>query len=113
MFSRPRIQQRRRFSNEIGDARIQDDIAYGSDRRQLPGITSATDSLDALFRFRLSTDRVRAFKPERSKRMKAYVVETANGPFPEVEIPALTLMSGQVLVRICASGINPLDTKAV
>lgn len=45
--------------------------------------------------------------------MKAYVVETANGPFPEVEIPALTLMSGQVLVRICASGINPLDTKAV
>lgn len=43
--------------------------------------------------------------------MNAYVVETANGPFREVEMPTPPPKDGQVLVRICASGINPLDTK--
>ncbi len=43
--------------------------------------------------------------------MKAYVVETANGPFREVEMPTPVPVRGQVLVRISASGINPLDTK--
>jgi NADPH:quinone reductase-like Zn-dependent oxidoreductase len=43
--------------------------------------------------------------------MKAYVVETANGPFVETEMPTPSLFDGQVLVRIAASGINPLDTK--
>ena len=43
--------------------------------------------------------------------MKAYIVETANGPFREVEMLTAVPMTGQVLVRICASGINPLDTK--
>ncbi|MEO6910667.1 MAG: alcohol dehydrogenase catalytic domain-containing protein [Edaphobacter sp.] len=43
--------------------------------------------------------------------MKAYIVETANGPFREVEMPTPVPRDGQVLVRICASGINPLDTK--
>lgn len=43
--------------------------------------------------------------------MKAYVVETANGPFREVDVPMPVPMDAQVLVRICASGINPLDTK--
>lgn len=43
--------------------------------------------------------------------MKAYVVEVANGPFREVEIATPLPMGGQVLVKICASGINPLDTK--
>jgi len=43
--------------------------------------------------------------------MKANVVETVNGPFREVEMPTPLPMHGQVLVRICASGINPLDTK--
>jgi NADPH2:quinone reductase len=43
--------------------------------------------------------------------MKAYIVETANGPFRQVELPTPVPASGQVLVKICASGINPLDTK--
>jgi len=43
--------------------------------------------------------------------MKAYVVAAANGPFSEVEMPTPLPAQGQVLVRICASGINPLDTK--
>jgi len=43
--------------------------------------------------------------------MKAYIVETAGGPFRAVEIPTPQPASGQVLVRIRASGVNPLDTK--
>lgn len=43
--------------------------------------------------------------------MKAHVVETANGPFRGVEMATPLPMQGQVLVKICASGINPLDTK--
>lgn len=43
--------------------------------------------------------------------MKAHVVETANGRFREVELATPVAGNGQVLVRICASGINPLDTK--
>ncbi|MGA8938282.1 MAG: zinc-dependent alcohol dehydrogenase family protein [Acidobacteriaceae bacterium] len=43
--------------------------------------------------------------------MKAFVVETVNGPFHEVEMPTPVPRDGQVLVRICASGVNPLDTK--
>ena len=43
--------------------------------------------------------------------MKVYVVETPDGPFHEVEMPTPQPKDGQVLVKICASGINPLDTK--
>lgn len=43
--------------------------------------------------------------------MKAYVVEVANGPFREVDVMKPEPGPGQVLVRICASGVNPLDTK--
>jgi NADPH2:quinone reductase len=43
--------------------------------------------------------------------MKAYLVETPNGAFREVDIPTPRPASGQVLVKILASGINPLDTK--
>jgi NADPH:quinone reductase-like Zn-dependent oxidoreductase len=43
--------------------------------------------------------------------MKAYVVESAGGPFRPVEIPTPEPASDQALVKICASGINPLDTK--
>ena len=43
--------------------------------------------------------------------MKAYVVDSANGPFREVEMPTPMPVEGQVLVRIRGSGINPLDTK--
>jgi NADPH:quinone reductase len=43
--------------------------------------------------------------------MKTYVVESPNGPFRPVEIPIPQPASGQVLVKISASGVNPLDTK--
>jgi len=41
----------------------------------------------------------------------AYVVESANGPFREVHLPQPVPREGEVLVRISASAINPLDTK--
>lgn len=43
--------------------------------------------------------------------MKAYFVENAGGPFHTVETPTPQPASGQVLVKIHASGVNPLDTK--
>lgn len=43
--------------------------------------------------------------------MKGYIVERANGPFQEVNLPTPQPKNGQVLVAICASGINLLDTK--
>jgi NADPH:quinone reductase-like Zn-dependent oxidoreductase len=43
--------------------------------------------------------------------MKAYVVDIADAPFREVETMKPEPMAGQVLVKICASGVNPLDTK--
>jgi NADPH:quinone reductase len=43
--------------------------------------------------------------------MKTYVVEVANGPFRKVDVMKPQPGPGQVLVRICASGVNPLDTK--
>ena len=43
--------------------------------------------------------------------MKAFVVEVANGPFKELEISKPEPGPGQVLVKIQASGVNPLDTK--
>ena len=43
--------------------------------------------------------------------MKAYVVDIPDGPFREVETTRPESMAGQVLVKICASGVNPLDTK--
>jgi len=43
--------------------------------------------------------------------MKTYVVEVANGPFLEVDVIKQEPGPGQALVRICASGVNPLDTK--
>ncbi|MBY0504466.1 MAG: zinc-dependent alcohol dehydrogenase family protein [Bryobacteraceae bacterium] len=43
--------------------------------------------------------------------MRAYLVETANGPFQRVELPIPAPDFGQVLVRVKASGVNPLDTK--
>ncbi len=43
--------------------------------------------------------------------MKAYVVESANGPFQKVEMQQPSPSASQVLVKIIASGVNPLDTK--
>ena len=43
--------------------------------------------------------------------MKVYVVEAAGGPFRAMDVPRSPVGHGQVLVKICASGVNPLDTK--
>lgn len=43
--------------------------------------------------------------------MKTFVVEAVNGPFREVEAEMPEPGHGQAQVRICASGVNPLDTK--
>lgn len=43
--------------------------------------------------------------------MKAYVVEYPGGPFTAIDLPRPAPAGGQVLVRVHASGVNPLDTK--
>jgi NADPH:quinone reductase-like Zn-dependent oxidoreductase len=43
--------------------------------------------------------------------MKAAVVEAANSPFQIVDIARPEPGPGQILVKISASGVNPLDTK--
>ena len=43
--------------------------------------------------------------------MKALVLERPNDPFRLVDVPTPTPRPGEVLVRIHASGVNPLDTK--
>jgi NADPH2:quinone reductase len=43
--------------------------------------------------------------------MRAYIVNEPDGPFIEIDTPKPALAAGQVLVRIHASGVNPLDTK--
>ena len=43
--------------------------------------------------------------------MKAYVVDSANGPFQRVEMQRPEPTAHQVLVKVQASGVNPLDTK--
>ena len=43
--------------------------------------------------------------------MRALVLEGANLPFLLREVPRPTAGPGQVLVRIAASGVNPLDSK--
>ncbi len=47
----------------------------------------------------------------RSPKMRALVLESYNSAFVLTEIPRPTPGKGQVLVRIMASGVNPLDTK--
>ncbi len=43
--------------------------------------------------------------------MKTHIVDRPGGPFHEVDIAIPEPASHEVLVKICASGINPLDTK--
>src|ERR1700761_8131455 len=43
--------------------------------------------------------------------MRAYVVEQPGGDFQETELPRPVPGVGEVLVRVHASGVNPLDTK--
>jgi NADPH:quinone reductase len=43
--------------------------------------------------------------------MKALIVRSAGAPFELVEVPRPEPAAGEVLVRVRASGVNPLDTK--
>ena len=43
--------------------------------------------------------------------LRAYIVEHPEADFTEVELPRPAPAAGQVLVRVYASGVNPLDTK--
>src|SRR5271154_7512219 len=43
--------------------------------------------------------------------MRALVLQRPGDPFTLTEVPLPTAATGQVLVRIKASGVNPLDTK--
>src|SRR5215469_8737690 len=43
--------------------------------------------------------------------MEAYIVEEPGGSFRKTDLPRPTLRPNQVLVRIKASGVNPLDAK--
>ncbi|HEX2916905.1 MAG TPA: zinc-dependent alcohol dehydrogenase family protein [Edaphobacter sp.] len=43
--------------------------------------------------------------------MRAYVVNEPGAPFTLVDLPRPVLKANQVLVRVLASGVNPLDTK--
>src|ERR1700735_4981900 len=43
--------------------------------------------------------------------MKAYLVESPDGPFRETEMRKPEPLPGHVLVKISASCVNPLDTK--
>src|SRR5262250_1759853 len=43
--------------------------------------------------------------------MKALLVDQPNGPFRLIDVPRPAPRPGEVLVRIHASGVNPLDTK--
>jgi NADPH:quinone reductase len=42
---------------------------------------------------------------------RAWVVDEPGGKFREIELPQPALRANEVLVRICASGVNPVDTK--
>lgn len=46
-----------------------------------------------------------------SHTMQASLVDAVNSPFRIAQLPMPLVQSGQVLVRIKASGVNPLDTK--
>jgi NADPH:quinone reductase-like Zn-dependent oxidoreductase len=48
---------------------------------------------------------------ERAMAYKGWIVESPGGEFREIELPSPTLEKNQVLVRISASAVNPLDTK--
>jgi NADPH:quinone reductase len=43
--------------------------------------------------------------------MRAYLVEEPGGDFRQVDLPRPTPTMNQVLIRVRASGVNPLDTK--
>jgi NADPH2:quinone reductase len=57
------------------------------------------------------TNRPGKFNSRKKESMQAYVVDSPGGNFLATEVPRPTLAPNQVLVRIHASGVNPLDIK--
>lgn len=47
----------------------------------------------------------------KNQTMRALLLSAVDGPFERIELPRPVPGPGQVLVRIAASGVNPLDTK--
>ncbi|HKD09007.1 MAG TPA: hypothetical protein VKB79_24095 [Bryobacteraceae bacterium] len=45
------------------------------------------------------------------QRHSAWIVERPGGPFRKTAVPLPAPQANQVLVRIAASGVNPLDVK--
>jgi NADPH:quinone reductase-like Zn-dependent oxidoreductase len=43
--------------------------------------------------------------------MQAYIVEEPGADFRKVDLPRPALQANHVLIRVQASGVNPLDTK--
>jgi NADPH:quinone reductase len=48
---------------------------------------------------------------KKESAMVAYIIAEPGGEFRKVDLPRPTLTMNQVLVRVHASGVNPLDTK--
>ncbi len=59
----------------------------------------------------LSLPKPRKSMPSCKDHMRALVLQRPGDPFRLTEVPVPAATSGQVLVRIKASGVNPLDTK--
>ena len=51
------------------------------------------------------------YQERQRSHVNAYIVNEPNGEFQRVDLPRPTLEANHVLVRVQASGVNPLDTK--
>ena len=50
-------------------------------------------------------------KSKEGTAMRAYLVERPGEAFRQIDLPCPAPSAGQILVRVHASGVNPLDTK--
>jgi NADPH:quinone reductase-like Zn-dependent oxidoreductase len=58
-----------------------------------------------------STPKTKGWVKEKEVAMEAYIVDEPGGKFRKTDLPRPALRPNHVLVRIRASGVNPLDTK--
>jgi NADPH:quinone reductase-like Zn-dependent oxidoreductase len=86
---------------------IQPSAAHGSGSRARPAEHPLTAALQPVVGSAVTPHLVAM----QSTAMKAAVVERAGGPFELVTRPVPTPGPGQVVVRVVASGVNPLDAK--
>src|SRR5579871_1802243 len=91
--------------------RLQNGIAGMRERRSRNGRRRASSPLSAAGSFKICGPQSCLDRSLEESAMKAFIVETADGPFREIEMATPVPATGQVLVKIHASGINPLDTK--